>query len=149
MYKFTIKIPIYDCNAHIIISSDIEKVVNRYVKKKKWDTDLMITDHQINGLTVTDTHMKDYYMFLDIEGVTVNILTHEISHLVDYIMRERDAGEDGEAKAYLTGFVSEKIFDYIFKKELLINKWYKSNKSDDEKPSGLFQENNEDPRGSE
>ncbi len=144
MHKLTIKIPIYNCSCNIIIDNDIEKTINRYVKNRKWDkTTLMSEGQYVHGLTVSNEDMKDYYIFYSIESLTVNYIIHEISHMIDFLITERDIEDKGEARAYLTGYISEKIFDFIFKKSLLINKWYKPQISDnqkisDEKPSGLL-----------
>lgn len=123
MYKFNIKIPIYDCTCRIIISDEIEKIVKKYVKKKKWSKELDLEEgEEIHGLATSNGDTKDYYIFYAIKSLTVNCLTHEISHIADHILEERGI-EDGEAKAYLVGYISEKIFDFVFKKGLLINKW--------------------------
>lgn len=141
MYKFDIKIAVYDCTIKVVISKDIRKVINSYVKRKKWDKDTALPeDHNVHGLAISNEDMKEYYVFYDIEDVKVKFLTHEISHIVDFILVERDLEDKGEAKAYLTGYISEKIFDYILKKNLLINQWYKpviidNQKTSDEKPS--------------
>lgn len=138
MYKFSIKIPIYECTCHIVISKDIEKVINRYAKIKKWEKESIIEKgEEVHGMATSNGDVKNYYLFYSINSLTVNCLTHEISHTVDEILSDRDI-KDGEARAYLVAYISEKIFDYIFKKQLLINKWM------NEKPS-LPREDNKDP----
>lgn len=153
MYKLDIKIPIYGCTCKIIISKDIEKVINKYAKKKKWDKDAYIKDGaQVHGYAVSNENLTEYYVFYSSESATVNYLIHEISHLVDYILGERDIEDKGEAKAYLIGYISEKVFDFVFKKSLLINKWYKpqieNQKITDEKPR-LLREGDQNPQRSE
>ena len=140
MYKLDIKIPIYDCVCHIVIGDNIEKVINGYVKRKKWDRTTHIEGFRVHGFTVSNSDLKDYYIFYSTESVTVNTVIHEISHLVDFILDEREIEDKGEAKAYLIGYISEEIFNYILKKNLLINKWYKpqvqvTQKVNDEKPT--------------
>jgi hypothetical protein len=146
MYKFSIKIPIYKCTCHVIISKDISDVINKYVKKKKWNADYAIkTGEDVHGYAVTDGTTTDYYIFYSLESLTANYIAHEISHLIDFIFEEKDIERHGEARAYLTGYISEKIFDYVLKKQIFINKWYKPlvkeqdiliiQKEEDEKPS--------------
>src|SRR5688572_7936775 len=148
MYKFSIKVPIYNCICHIIIDKDIEKIINRYIKKKKWDSDEIIPEgEEVHGWAHTEGDVTNYYIFYSIDSLTVTYLSHEISHMIDYIIEEKGIENKGEARAYLTGFVSEKIFDYVLKKGLLINKWYKPNKKEDEKPSELLRESNENIQG--
>ncbi len=123
MYKFKIQIPIYECTCHIIISDNIEKVINRYAKLKKWEKGATIEEgEEVHGLATSNGDTKNYYLFYSLNSVTVNSLTHEISHTVDDILSNRSI-QDGEARAYLVGYISDKIFDYVFKKQLLINKW--------------------------
>lgn len=147
MYKFDIKIPIYDCVCHVIISSDIEKVINKYSKRLKWSEDTLVAEGQkVDGYYVR-SGMKNYYIFYKLEESNVNTLVHEISHLIDGILGDRDIESNGEAKAYLTGYISEHIFDYVMKKKLLVNKWFskvqvadinKNQKVKDEESSGLL-----------
>jgi hypothetical protein len=139
MYKFEIKIPIYNCTCKIIIDKDILKTINRYAKKNKWENH----EYNVHGLAVSPGDMKDYYIFYAIDSLNVNIIVHEITHMVDFILDERAIENEGEAKAYLTGYISEKVFDFILKRNLLINKWYKpidNQRISDEKPSGLLRE---------
>jgi hypothetical protein len=144
MYKLEIKIPLYDCICTIIISKDIEKVINRYVKRKKWHKDYLVDDHTyLHGYAVSPENMTEYAIFYKDSSLTVNTVVHEITHMVDFILEERSIENEAEAKAYLTGHISEKVFDFIFKKNLLINKWYKPVISNDEKPNRLLRESNE------
>ena len=137
MYKFSIKIPIYGCTVHVIIDNDIEKVINSYVKRKKWDKDIAINDgSEVHGYAVSPPDIKNHYIFYSTGSMTVNYICHEISHIIDNILSQRGVEEKGEARSYLTGFISDKIFDYVLKKQLLINKWLKlENQKNDEKPS--------------
>lgn len=146
MYKFEIKIPIYDCTCKIIIDKDIVKTINNYGKKKKWEKH----DYNVHGLAVNPDNMKEYYIFYAIDSLNINIIVHEITHLVDYILEDRAIENMGEAKAYLAGYISEKVFDYILKRNLLINKWYKpieNQRVSDEKPSRLLRESDQSSEG--
>jgi len=143
MYKLEIKIPIYDCTCKVIIDKDIDKTINRYAKKNKWG----LHDYKVYGLALNPDNMKEYYIFYSLDSLNVNVIVHEITHLVDYILDDRAIQNEGEAKAYLTGFISEKVFDYILKKHLFINKWYKP--IENEKPSRLLREGDESDKGSE
>jgi hypothetical protein len=139
MYKFEIKVPIYNCTCKIIIDNDIVKTINNYGKRNKWDKH----DYNVHGLAVNPGDMQEYYIFYAIDSLNVNTIVHEITHLVDYILEDRAIENEGEAKAYLTGYISEKVFDYILRRNLLINKWYKpidNQRFSDEKPSRLLRE---------
>jgi hypothetical protein len=126
MYKLEIKIPIYQCTVHVMIDAEIEKVINRYVKKYKWDIQTAIKEgEQVHGYAVSNGDVKNYYIFYSVDSLTVNYIAHEIAHLIDYILEEKEIELIGETRAYLTGYISEKIFDFIIKKKLLISKWLK------------------------
>lgn len=140
MYKFEIDVPIYNCKCKIIIDKDIVKTINRYGKRNKWDKH----EYNVHGLAVSQDDMKNYYVFYSLDSLNANIIVHEITHLVDFILEERAIENEGEAKAYLTGYISEKVFDYVLKRNLLINKWYRpqiienQKISDNEEPNGLL-----------
>lgn len=126
MNKLSIKISVYNCSVHLIISDDIEKVINQYVKKKKWLKEIAIeADNEVHGYAVTSGDTTNYYLFYSTQSLSITYITHEISHIVDYIFEEKELEKNGEARAYLTGYISEKVFDLILKKQLLLNKWYK------------------------
>lgn len=132
--KLEIKVPIYDCVCKVIIDKDIDKTINKYAKKNKWGPH----NYKVHGLALNPENMKEYYIFYALDSLNVNIIVHEITHLVDFILEDRAIENEAEAKAYLTGFISEKVFDYILKRQLLINKWYKP--GNDEKPNKLLRQ---------
>ena len=129
MHKITIQVPVYQFKCVVIIDKDIEKRVNAFIKRHKWSTDLLKDGEQINGIAINPGYVHTYYIFYSIESVTPNIITHEVSHLVDDVMGDKGM-EDSETRAYLSGFVNEKIFDYVLKNKLLINKWLKESTKD-------------------
>lgn len=123
MHKSSIKIPVYNSTCHIIIDNEIEKVINKYAKKHGWDEKHYIPNgDKVDGFAVT-TGENSYYAFYEQQGLGVNILVHEISHIVDFILTEKDIELVGESRAYLTAHISERIFDFAIKNKLLINKW--------------------------
>lgn len=135
MHKITIQVPVYQFKCIVIIDKDIEKRVNAFIKRHKWKTDPLADGEQINGIAINPGYVHTYYIFYSIESVTPNIITHEVSHLVDDVMGDKGM-EDSETRAYLSGFVNEKIFDYVLKNKLLINKWIsKTEKIQTEKES--------------
>lgn len=139
---FDIKIPIYNCVCKVVIDDDIIKAINRYGKKHRWENH----EYNVHGIAISTGNMKDYYIFYSTDSLNVNIIMHEITHLVDFILDERAIENEGEAKAYLTGYIAEKIFDYVLKKKLLINKWYKPS---DEKPNRLLREGDQSSEGTQ
>jgi len=125
MYKFKLSIPVYDATITFIIDDEIEKVVNKYVKRLKWDDNVLIgEDETIHGYAV-DTPSNGYYIFYKKKSLTANCIVHEISHLVDFILEFRGIELVGESRSYLMGHITDKFFDFIIKNDLLVNKWLK------------------------
>lgn len=121
--RFIIPIEVYKLKCIVIIDKDIRKKINSYSKREKWEINIP-DDHDLDGMAINPYNFTSYYLFLSEDSLNVNIITHEVSHLVDYILEDKDVN-DGEARAFLSGFINEKIFDYIIKHKLLINKWLK------------------------
>lgn len=145
MYSLTIKVPVYKIAVHVRFAPEIHKTINSFAKRKSWKDIAIAEGAEVHGLAVSTRNCTDYYIFYDTESVTVNYLIHEISHVIDYIFDEKEIEGEGEARAYLIGHISEKIFDYVLKKDLLINKYIPKkekpiiiNTQEDEEPSGLL-----------
>jgi ribosome maturation protein Sdo1 len=152
MYSLTIKIPLYKVTIYVKIAPDIKKVINNFCKKKKWKDIELKEDEDVYGYAVSSTTAEgNYFIFYDEKHTTFNYLTHEVSHVVDYILEEKEIETTGEARAYLTGHISEKIFDFVLKKGLLISKYLPKqepkpiNVEKDEKPGELLQEVHSNP----
>ena len=116
MHTLTIKIPVYNAVIHVKIAPEIGKVINEYGKKKKAKEIKLEEGEEVHGLAVTLEDAKNYIVFYDILSVTSNYIAHEISHIVDFIVTEKQMEATGEARAYLTGHISEKIFDFVLRK---------------------------------
>lgn len=121
MYKLTLKVPVYNFVCDVIIAKNIEKYINKELKRQG-DEDLVDLVH---GFAITTEVTNRYMLFFNEESLTVNTITHELSHLVDYVFDNRGIAKQygDEPRAYLTGHLSEQLFDYVIKKKLLKNKW--------------------------
>lgn len=123
MYKLVIKIPVYQFNCVVVIAPNIEEVIDKYFKKYKID-DKMEEGVELHGLAVKTNTVHDYILFYSIDSTTVNLISHEISHLIDYVLEDRKIEKNAdEVRAYLTGYITESIFNFVLKNKLLINKW--------------------------
>jgi hypothetical protein len=145
MYSLIIKIPVYKITIHVKIAPEIDKVINSFAKKKKWKEVELKEGEQVHGYAVSANDCINYYIFYDTLSVTSNYITHEVSHVIDYILEEKDIERVGEARAYLTGHISEKIFDFVLRKKILISKYLPKNEESkpikiekDENQSGLL-----------
>ena len=97
MIKKTINIPIYQCKLTIILDKDLS-----YVTKKYKTIDL--SNYGAVTMRIPDKHSEYIIAFEYNEG---SIIAHEVTHLVNYIFKDRgvelDVNND-EPKAYLTGW---------------------------------------------
>lgn len=70
------------------------------------------------GLTYTDTDLKT--SFVCVSDVTsrsqlVNTISHEIKHVQTHICDYYRVSESGEKAAYLVGYISSKIYNFLSK----------------------------------
>jgi hypothetical protein len=144
MYSLKIDVPIYKTTVHVKIAPEIKKVINKFAKRTKQDIAIP-DDKDVHGYAVGMDNSDNYYIFYDVLSLNANIITHEVSHIIDFILEEKQVEMTGEARAYLTGFINEKIFDYVLKKGLFLNKYLPKKEEvkpikteQDEKPSGLL-----------
>lgn len=100
-----IRIPIYEENITVILTNNLPRVVKRY---------------EIDG----NLHKRTEGLFVELEDeivcvfrlpVSINCAVHETSHICDLILQSRGVQADGEARAYLIGFLAEKIWEIIEK----------------------------------
>lgn len=130
MTKTCIRVPLYGISITVIIDDDVHKSVARLSKKNKWILNPDFTKpFNIAGLAVYQGS-EEYYIFFEKKHTSVNTVTHEITHVIERVFENKYIEDESEALAYLTGYVTEKIFDFLLSKQLLINKWiiYPKNK---------------------
>lgn len=120
MHKLQISIPVYDFKCTVIIDNKIEKVIDRYMKQFKMER--VKDEDEYHGLAIASP-LKKYYIFYSLHSLTPNTIIHEICHMVDYMIEEKGIDKLGESRAYLTGYISEKVFDFVLKNKMLISKY--------------------------
>jgi hypothetical protein len=104
-----INIPLYDCKVKFELVNSIDELLNlqkKIYKKHKIKNDL------IESYGIVIPHFTIYYMIVAKVDNWKNTLFHELYHIVDLITEDRDI-HDGESKAYLQGYIGEKIIDYV------------------------------------
>src|ERR1044072_4367440 len=149
MKKFSFKVGVYYLMCHVIIADDIEKIYNKLAKKNGWNQ--LSDDTEAGGLAIGGD-LFNYYIFYKTNSLTPGILAHEASHIVDEILQNRGIELVGEARAYLTQHITDKIYDKVLKYKLLVHKYLNLNFNEkikeDEKPaSGLPSEVNQTSTG--
>lgn len=102
------------------VADDIESHINRLCKRLQVDP----IDGTVHGMAMEGKDVHNYYIFYDIKTLTVNIVVHEISHVIDSVFSHRQI-DDGEARAFLTGHITEELLKWLYKKQLIRDKWIK------------------------
>lgn len=115
MFKATIFI--YICED----SDCTTKQANRIIKKFKEE----IFTYKVEGTVFSPDQDRNLnYLFLSQEGLTYNTICHEIFHLTDNIIEHYSLvdKEDGkETSAIISGYLGEKIFQFLGKKNIKVN----------------------------
>lgn len=109
-------VPIFNCYVNIIISEDLKRVINIYLKKKE---DKIEYEPWAFSWNPSD-ECANYYLFLGKKTFDIDCLNHEKSHIVDFILEDRNIKPNDEVRAYLDGYISKKIFDFLKNKKIKI-----------------------------
>lgn len=111
--KFTIDV--YSCTIFVTIASDTMRSINYYHRKLGYND---LTE-PVSGYFLPDTNtVKRYYLFFDEEDLSVNVVNHEKSHLVERILEDREIKSKDEVRSYLDGCVSEKLHEFFKKRNI-------------------------------
>lgn len=122
-FKLTIKVPVYSFTCDIIFDHEIESRINAVRKKQKLEP----IEGTVHGYALGENNIHKYTIFYSLDRLSINTISHEISHLIDYVLLDREVDPPtGEPRAYLTGHVTEKVMEYIFKKEIHTEEWLKA-----------------------
>jgi hypothetical protein len=110
-------IPIYQCYVNVILSDNLKRVINFYLRK----AEVKQLDYEPGAYAFSpDDGSSNYYLFLDINDVTFTYLNHEKSHVVDFILQERGIKKQDEPRAFLDGFISDKLVKFLKKRKIKI-----------------------------
>lgn len=117
MHKLTIKVPLYEYKVHVVIAENVGNEIRRKATAEKWTHVQMGPEENVKGMAVGIT-CTDYYLYFNLEDFNPNVIAHEISHHVHHAMTQRGMIEEDEAKAYLSGFITQKIVNFGVKKNI-------------------------------
>ena len=106
-----IRIKLYECSVHFIVSDNLDKEATRILKKynETYDEE----DGVCEGYTF-NVDMLDYYFILSDNHVNVNTIAHEVYHLVCSVLDQRDI-KDEEAGAWLCGMLMDEAIKFFTK----------------------------------
>lgn len=111
-----IKLPMYNCVVHLIITNQSQKTIKAIFKKYNFTEDP--DDVVAEGMVITPD-ISDYYMVIDLNYLSYNTICHELYHCVVRITEDRDI-TDEETQAWLAGHLSGIVFLHLDKKNLKI-----------------------------
>lgn len=113
MLRKTIHIKLYDCSIKLIVTGNINQYLKGLYKKHKQTYQ---NDNNLAG--IFDTFDLDkYYIVLNIKHLSINLVSHEIYHLVRRLSRDRNISNE-ESIAWLMGFISEEVYKFLKTKEI-------------------------------
>lgn len=107
-FKGQFKVPIYSATVHIVVSDNVKRSINYYARKYKED-EIDFSPAGYCYRPYNDGKIGTLFLFFDIKDLDVDTIDHEKSHLVDYILEDRDIKPRNEVRAYLDGFIGNKI----------------------------------------
>ena len=103
------KIDVYNCVVYICYADSEEsflRSINYYFRKHDEEKELTCSKGYAFSPSSSDT---EYYLFFHKKDLSVEILNHEKSHIVDFILEDRNIQTTDEARSYLDGFISHKL----------------------------------------
>jgi hypothetical protein len=110
-----IKIDQYNCDLIVAVSDKIKDDTNKILKKYKLTQRI---DYEIEGIFLFHDIDK-YYLLLSSQHLSHNTIAHEIYHAVVRITEDRDISDE-EAQAWLMGYITEMVYQFLNKKDVKI-----------------------------
>ena len=111
-----LKLDTYECKLVFVVTGDLQKKVKNIYKKYN-----IIQEEEVDAeaIMISPT-MSVYYIIIDIDYLTHNTVAHELFHVVNSILQDRDI-HDEETGAWLSGHISNFIYNSVNKKKLTIS----------------------------
>lgn len=110
-----ISINTFSCKLKFIVTDNINQDISNIYKKHKLKNNEII---ELEGIFVSVNGLI-YYLLIDKKYLTHNTIAHEIYHAATMITADRDI-DDEETRAWLCGYITEKIYDFIKSKKIEI-----------------------------
>lgn len=115
MYRITIFI--YICPDSIDTTKEANKIIRRY-KEEEYK-------HPSHGMVFCpDDDTSINYLLLSAEDLNVNTITHETDHIRNNVIDHCsivETDESRETSANLSGYINEKVFQFLQKKGIKFN----------------------------
>lgn len=110
-----LKLDTYECKLVFVVTDDLQKKVRKLYKKHHIEQEEEV---EAEAMMISPT-MEVYYVIIDAEYLTHNTVAHELFHVVNSILQDRDI-HDEETGAWLSGHLSNFIYNSANKKKLTI-----------------------------
>lgn len=114
LVKKTLNIETFTCKVNLIISDTLKKEIAKIYNKYKVPYD----NDEVEGIVISGD-IGLYYILIDLNCLSHNTIAHEIYHLVVRITEDRYV-MDQETQAWLCGYITETIYNFIKLKKLEI-----------------------------
>ena len=106
-----IKIKLYECSVHFIVSDNLDKEATRILKKYNETYD---EEHGVCEGYTFNVDMLDYYLIISDKHISINTIGHEVYHMVWSILEQRDINDE-EAGAWLCGMLMDEAIKFYTK----------------------------------
>lgn len=116
--KGKFNIDVYNCDVYIIISNNLRRCINNRLRKQE-SKDSIDFDPSGYFLRCGDD-VSNYYLFYDSAYLNHRTINHEKSHLLDYVLQDREIPAIDEVRSYLDGFVSRKLNAFFQRRKIKI-----------------------------
>lgn len=116
-YTKKIKLPMYNCVVHFIVTNELDKIVDGIFKKYKLVNEL--GNDTAEGIVISPDDISDYYLVIDLKYLSHNTLSHEMYHCVVRITEDRGISDE-ETQAWLSGHITEIVYRYLDGKNIKI-----------------------------
>lgn len=112
------KIDLYDVTIHIRLADSDKNFlqsINYFLAK---DGEDILKDSPGGYFYRAEGDAFNYYVFFNKSTLTFEIFNHEKSHVIDYILEDREIKATDEIRSYLDGFVSHKMHLFFKKRKI-------------------------------
>lgn len=110
-----LKLPMYNCTVHFIITDSLDFVVNSVYKKFKLNREVI---GEAEGM-VLSADILDYYLVIDLNYLSYNTISHELHHVVIKMTEDRGI-TDQETQAWIAGHLAGTLYQFLEKKNLTV-----------------------------
>ena len=114
-FKKTINIETFNTKVEVLITNSIQNEIKKiYTLYSNEYTDPI----EVEGVLI-NLNIEKYHLLIDSKYLSHNTIAHEIYHAAVRITEDRDV-VDEETQAWLCGYITQKVYDFIKLKKLEI-----------------------------